>query len=215
MNINCTKFLALTAMMSAPFVAACDLSGLSGDSTSSGGGTGDAATGDTTGSDPETSGDTSSTPPADSESGNSESGDDGSSSDGADSTGAAESSGDSGSGGEEDYGNCCDVNKAGGCSVPSIEACVCAEDELCCGEEFGWDSACVNIAVTTCDVACPVPVCCDAVKTSGCEDATLEACVCDLDPFCCGMDKKGVGTWDDTCVATATESCSAGCVATE
>ena len=60
-----------------------------------------------------------------------------------------------------------------------------------------------------------MPVCCEPAKEPGCEDKALETCVCDIDPFCCGMDKKGVGVWDDMCILTATEMCDAGCVAQE
>jgi hypothetical protein len=49
--------------------------------------------------------------------------------------------------------------------------------------------------------------CCEATKTPGCpSDPQLEACVCQLDPFCCD------DSWDNICVGQATADCSAQCV---
>ncbi|MDC0666838.1 hypothetical protein [Nannocystis radixulma] len=40
--------------------------------------------------------------------------------------------------------------------------------------------------------------CCLAHGAPGCADDAVEACVCDEDPFCCGLEN---GNWDETCVA--------------
>lgn len=39
--------------------------------------------------------------------------------------------------------------------------------------------------------------CCLPHATPGCNDATIQACVCAQDDFCCGAER---GTWDATCV---------------
>jgi hypothetical protein len=43
--------------------------------------------------------------------------------------------------------------------------------------------------------------CCAINDTPGCSDDTIEQCVCDEDPFCCGLEG---GNWDDTCVGEVT-----------
>lgn len=45
--------------------------------------------------------------------------------------------------------------------------------------------------------------CCTAHAGPGCDDATVQACVCDLDAFCCDSG------WDDLCVGIAGQSCGA------
>jgi hypothetical protein len=40
--------------------------------------------------------------------------------------------------------------------------------------------------------------CCTVQDTPGCGDPAVEACVCDEDPFCCGLEG---GSWDETCVS--------------
>lgn len=45
--------------------------------------------------------------------------------------------------------------------------------------------------------------CCMAHAGPGCDDATVQACVCDLDAFCCDSG------WDDLCVGVAGNSCGA------
>ena len=48
--------------------------------------------------------------------------------------------------------------------------------------------------------------CCDRTPgVSGCADAQLESCVCDLDPFCC------MEEWDETCVDVGIQDCGAVC----
>ncbi len=49
-------------------------------------------------------------------------------------------------------GDCCDVQATGGCSVGSIEACVCGADPFCCTN--AWDQLCVD-AVPGCNGICP------------------------------------------------------------
>jgi hypothetical protein len=47
--------------------------------------------------------------------------------------------------------------------------------------------------------------CCEAKDTPGCEDATVTACTCGMDDFCC--DNK----WDSTCVTLAKAECGLDC----
>jgi hypothetical protein len=49
-------------------------------------------------------------------------------------------------------GTCCGPRKSWGCSVPSIEACVCEADGHCCVEN--WDMWCANRARFLCDASC-------------------------------------------------------------
>ena len=200
MNVDLAKFLALTAMMSAPLVAACDLTNTDGEEEEGGG---EGATSTAEGGSDTTGGAT------DEGDGEGEgSGTAGGSTGGADSTGAADSTG-----GGTFEGECCDPNGTPGCNDPDISACVCGIDEVCCMDEVGWDQTCVDIAANMCEAGCALPVCCDEVAFPGCEeDPVLEACVCKIDAYCCGdMD----GVWDSTCVQIANESCDAGCPALE
>ncbi len=52
---------------------------------------------------------------------------------------------------------CCEAHDSPGCNDPAIEACVCAADPFCCGEDSGfWDDACVgNVGDEGCAPACP------------------------------------------------------------
>ena len=47
--------------------------------------------------------------------------------------------------------------------------------------------------------------CCSRNVTPGCSDSSCETTVCQIDPFCCGLDK---GKWDKTCVETANLLCN-------
>lgn len=49
----------------------------------------------------------------------------------------------------------------------------------------------------------PAGDCCASHSTPGCDDATVQACVCDMDPFCCGT------AWDSICVGEANSPCGA------
>ncbi|MEM6291727.1 MAG: Ig-like domain-containing protein [Myxococcota bacterium] len=42
--------------------------------------------------------------------------------------------------------------------------------------------------------------CCEAQDSPGCNDPAIETCVCDNDPWCCGLDDEGEGVWDEFCV---------------
>lgn len=53
--------------------------------------------------------------------------------------------------------------------------------------------------------------CCEENGSPSCNDSEVSACVCDLDPFCCGEDEGGEGHWDSLCVEQASEQCGATC----
>lgn len=62
-----------------------------------------------------------------------------------------------------------------------------------------------DIGLTLDTDACTVSTgdsCCEAHDTPGCNDTEIEACVCDNDPFCCGMGGADMdeGVWDQFCV---------------
>ena len=102
--------------------------------------------------------------------------------------------------------NCCEATPEPGCLQESVEACVCAIDARCCSESF--DANCVGLAAH-CGASCPAPAapqsCCETALTAGCATAAIEACVCEIDAFCCG------GEYDATCVQIANEACGAAC----
>jgi len=50
-------------------------------------------------------------------------------------------------------GNCCEPHDGGGCTGAGIEACVCAEDDFCCTQE--WDQLCVAAVGDRGCAACP------------------------------------------------------------
>lgn len=47
--------------------------------------------------------------------------------------------------------------------------------------------------------------CCEAHPSAGCDETTVEACVCEMDAVCCTFE------WDDNCVDTARNRCEATC----
>ena len=51
----------------------------------------------------------------------------------------------------------------------------------------------------------PAP-CCESSRSPGCDDPTIEACVCDVDVFCCDTQ------WDAICVDTALQNCNIECL---
>jgi hypothetical protein len=55
-----------------------------------------------------------------------------------------------------------------------------------------------------CDAQAPVD-CCDPTDTGGCAVAACEACVCDLDAYCCDT------AWDALCVGDAAAGCAPDC----
>lgn len=123
-------------------------------------------------------------------------------------TGQATTGADTGSTGEPDGGECCLANGTPGCNDGAIEACVCADLGSCCAEE--WTPAC---AAAVDQLGCGqcgggeltgdvdpddsggggTQDCCVAGVGPGCNDATIQACVCAEVPFCCD------DAWGEVC----------------
>jgi hypothetical protein len=105
-------------------------------------------------------------------------------------------------GGDE---GCCDAHSTPGCDDAAVEACVCATDPFCCGEDDDgvgfWDATCVDkVGDLLCASAC-VPddsdgACCEPHSGGGCEIDAVETCVCAEDPMCC----QASPGWDAFCV---------------
>lgn len=103
-------------------------------------------------------------------------------------------------------GDCCEDNPGSmGCVDVAVESCVCAADDYCCDTE--WDQVCADQVDSLGCGSCggnqqqqtppPAPAkgdcCTDNPGTTGCLDATVEACVCASDDYCCDVE------WDQFC----------------
>lgn len=106
-------------------------------------------------------------------------------------------------------GTCSIVQESTGCSVQSIEDCVCGIDDFCCGNHDGfWDAACVALVHEECggeycfidaEQEC-AGTCGTANYGYGCSVPEVEECVCAYDPWCCETQ------WDAQCVEEAWHS---------
>ena len=74
--------------------------------------------------------------------------------------------------------------------TPQCEGKECGDDG--CGGECG-DTPCTGFCV---EGLCYSEGGCMASSTAGCDGCDCEACVCEIDPFCCGAEG---GTWDNYC----------------
>lgn len=99
--------------------------------------------------------------------------------------------------------SCCVAHDTPGCENTTCETTICDADPYCCDNQ--WDGLCVQAAEEDC-VVCGGTVpgdsgqdCCESHEDAGCEDASCEAFVCEIDSFCCETQ------WDNYCVA-----CGAG-----
>jgi hypothetical protein len=119
-------------------------------------------------------------------------------------------------------GECCAPHDTPGCELSECEACVCGVDDFCCDTDIGeWDRGCVDLASTpgVCQGFCacdPLSDCCfgrEPAQGAGCENDACEACVCDVDDFCCSTDPKNPGFWDDGCsdIAIDPDECGFAC----
>ncbi|MFO0635004.1 MAG: Ig-like domain-containing protein [Nannocystaceae bacterium] len=98
-----------------------------------------------------------------------------------------------GGGGE---GDCCTDTNMPGCEDSTVTDCVCAFDDFCCSNE--WDNTCATEAQSMCGLDCGgggTDHDCCVTGEAGCDDDTVEACVCAADEFCCSTE------WDAMCVA--------------
>jgi hypothetical protein len=95
--------------------------------------------------------------------------------------------------------DCCEVGDLPGCNDPVVESCVCAADPFCCDPQELWDALCVSqvdsFGCGTCDTPTGDAPCCEGHETAGCDDPSIESCVCAEDPFCCESQ------WDALCVS--------------
>ena len=91
-------------------------------------------------------------------------------------------------------GGCCEPGLGPECDDPDVAACVCAQDEFCCTEQ--WDGQCVQEVETFgCGVCGGMTLgCCDAHASPSCDDAGVAECVCAEDSYCCEE------SWDEQCV---------------
>jgi len=129
-------------------------------------------------------------------------------------------------------GDCCEANDTPGCDDEDCEAAVCEADPFCCN--VTWDDLCAAAAADTCEIClvgpecgdgscngaetcedCPEDCgfcagegsCCIANGSVGCDDPDVQACVCEMDPYCCQT------AWDGLCASEADEcgSCNGNC----
>ena len=85
----------------------------------------------------------------------------------------------------------------------------------CEGKQCGDDGCGGTCGETECTGFCVEGVCyadggCGVSGDAGCGGCDCEACVCELDPFCCGNDDAGEGTWDEYCQYSCLNDCG-GC----
>ena len=119
-------------------------------------------------------------------------------------------------------GDCCEPNFTPACNDEDCCSSVCDDDPFCCDDL--WDITCASQARNNpeCNdpdenetAPCPLPQCGDQAAGSCCLPNGTPSCnnldccdaVCTIDPFCCGDDSDGQGTWDSGCVELATERC--------
>jgi len=118
----------------------------------------------------------------------------------------------------------CVVSTSPGCGGCACETCVCQMDSYCCNNQ--WDSICVGECVQQCGgcgpgtdggpkldsgtVADQGPVGdgggpgCVVSASPGCGGCACEACVCQMDSYCCNTE------WDSICVDECVQQCG-GC----
>ncbi|MCB9566286.1 MAG: hypothetical protein H6710_03565 [Myxococcales bacterium] len=88
---------------------------------------------------------------------------------------------------------CCAAHDTPGCDDLEVEACVCAQDPLCC--EAPWSDVCVaEVEAFGCGLCGGGDACCEVHPSPGCMDPQVTACVCAQDDFCCQE------SWDQACV---------------
>ncbi len=107
-------------------------------------------------------------------------------------------------------GSCCLAQSGPGCDDQFVESCVCADAPGCCSDT--WTESCAALVE---DLGCgmcggppdagddadgtgPPPAgqdCCVVGASPGCNDATVESCVCSEIAFCCDSG------WEEVCAA--------------
>eukprot|EP01095_Lingulamoeba_sp_RSL-Kostka_P011073 TRINITY_DN4131_c0_g1_i1.p1 TRINITY_DN4131_c0_g1~~TRINITY_DN4131_c0_g1_i1.p1 ORF type:complete len:592 (-),score=218.82 TRINITY_DN4131_c0_g1_i1:66-1841(-) len=93
--------------------------------------------------------------------------------------------------------DCCETHNTGGCSDGEISDCVCEVDTYCCSSV--WDSVCVDeVSDFGCSSECGGDIynpsdCCFGHPYPGCDQSSIQQCVCNADSFCCDSQ------WDEVC----------------
>lgn len=197
MNINVERFLALTALLAAPLVAAPACVINSSDDTDSNNDDGTTTAPTTTA--PTTTSPTSTTEPTTTSPTSVD--DSGTDTGTATETGETTVDPDTGTTGA-DLGNCCVPDGSLGCEVTEVADCVCAEDPFCCDE--GWDETCAGEVNTLgCGVCELPPTVWDCYCTATCDGADY------LDPFqaCGGTDVEAATNGQTACEADLGAAC--------
>ncbi len=109
-------------------------------------------------------------------------------------------------------GDCCAANNSVGCDDAAVESCVCNVDSYCCDTD--WDSICVGLVDSEGCGQCGGGAggttgmgsggttgmggggagdCCAPNGSPGCDDPSVQTCVCAVDAFCCDSE------WDQIC----------------
>lgn len=133
-------------------------------------------------------------------------------------TGGVGGTGGEGTGGRTQRGDCCEFHSNPGCDNAQIALCVCETDAYCC--ETQWDNVCVEEVTSLncgrCDGtggtggggtggAPPTGECCEPHDSPGCNDPSINACVCQGDEYCCDQH------WDNLCVQRVEEDNCGSC----
>jgi hypothetical protein len=115
-----------------------------------------------------------------------------------------------------------------GCSDEAVALCICrgpeanGGNEFCCTEK--WDYLCADGVEAAPECKFTTTKCCEAHPTDGCEEPTIEQCVCDevkrqkQEEMSAGRDPAQVHDcctegWSDFCAILAEAVCGAACVA--
>ncbi|MFT5432920.1 MAG: hypothetical protein ACI9OJ_003624 [Myxococcota bacterium] len=107
--------------------------------------------------------------------------------------------------------DCCTPKKSTGCSADAtIESCVCAIDDACCG--FGWDLFCAHTAKLTCAATCELPDenCETAVDEDGNGAAGCDEPACTDSPSCVAADACCETSASAGCASAGIEGCVCG-----
>jgi hypothetical protein len=97
---------------------------------------------------------------------------------------------------------------AGECCTPWCGGSNCGDDGCggSCGECVEGEDCMSGVCLAPLDgPGCVPTVDGEGAGVAGCGGCDCEACVCEMDPFCCGNDEAGSGYWDSICVAECTE----------
>lgn len=105
--------------------------------------------------------------------------------------------------------DCCTVNSGPSCSNPSCVACVCQQDNFCCGVQ--WDQTCVNIANFDCNSSCIASAGCagKSFATASAQCATVGARLCTIEELSLSSATASTGC-SDNILAWSSTPCDQG-----